>query len=352
MFRKDIGIDLGTVNILVYIKGEGVVLNEPSVVVIDEDTKRPIAYGKDADEMLGRTPGKIRVIKPMKDGVIADFETTGLLLDYLLRKVNIKGGFVKPRILICCPANITEVEKSAIADAAARTGAKRVFIEEEPKVAAIGAGLDISKPVANMVVDIGGGTTDIAVLSLGNIVTSASIKTAGNTFDNDIIKYIKDKYKLLIGEKTAEKIKKNIGNVKYKEIKDNNNNGNKNKNNNDKKEHKKEEFEKMDVRGRDLVGGLPKTITVSSNEIAEALKSSVEKITKMVKQVLEQTPPELSADIIEKGIVLTGGGALLKNLPEYLEEKLEVPVFTAEDPLTCVANGTGILLDKIHYIDY
>jgi len=351
MFRKDIGIDLGTVNILVYIKGEGVVLNEPSVVVIDEDTKRPIAYGKDADEMLGRTPGKIKVIKPMKDGVIADFETTGLLLDYLLRKVNVKSNFLKPRILICCPANITDVEKSAIADAAARTGAKRVFIEEEPKVAAIGAGLDISKPVANMVVDIGGGTTDIAVLSLGNIVTSASIKTAGNTFDSDIINYIKDKYKLLIGEKTAEKIKKNIGNVKYKENKDsNNNNSNKNKEKNT--EHKKEEFEKMDVRGRDLVGGLPKTITVSSNEIAEALNSSVEKITRMVKQVLEQTPPELSADIIDKGIVLTGGGALLKNFPDYLEEKLEVPVFTAEEPLTCVANGTGILLDKIHYIDY
>lgn len=351
MFRKDIGIDLGTVNILVYIKGEGVVLNEPSVVVIDEESRRPIAYGKDADEMLGRTPGKIRVIKPMKDGVIADFETTGLLLDYLLKKINVKNSFVKPRILICCPANITEVEKSAIVDAAARTGAKRVFIEEEPKVAAIGAGLDISKPVANMVVDIGGGTTDIAVLSLGNIVTSASIKTAGNTFDNDIINYIKDKYKLLIGEKTAEKIKKNIGNVKFKENKEvNNNNGNENKEKQN--EVKQEEFNKMDVRGRDLVGGLPKTITVSSNEIAEALKSSVEKITKMVKQVLEQTPPELSADIIEKGIVLTGGGALLKNLPEYLEEKLEVPVFTAEEPLTCVANGTGILLDKIHYIDY
>lgn len=337
MFRKDIGIDLGTVNILVYVKGEGIVLNEPSVVVIDEDTKRPIAFGRDADEMLGRTPGKIKVIKPMKDGVIADFETTGMLLDYLLRKINIKGSFFKPRILICCPSNITEVEKSAIADAAARTGAKRVFVEEEPKVAAIGAGLDISKPVANMVVDIGGGTTDIAVLSLGNIVTSASIKTAGNTFDADIINYIKDKYKLLIGEKTAEKIKKTIGNISYKD--------------NNKEKNKENKKEKMDVRGRDLVGGLPKTITISSDEIAEALKSSVEKITKMIKQVLEQTPPELSADIIEKGIVLTGGGALLKNLPEYLEEKLEVPVFTAEDPLTCVANGTGVLLDKLHYID-
>ena len=310
MFRKDIGIDLGTVNILVYVKGEGVVLNEPSMVVIDEETKRPIAYGIEASEMLGRTPGKIKVVKPMKDGVIADFETTGMLLDYLLRKLKIKGSFVKPRILICCPSNITEVEKSAIADAAMRTGAKKVFIEEEPKVAAIGAGLDI------------------AVLSLGNIVTSASIKTAGNTFDTDIINYIKDKYKLLIGEKTAERIKMTIGTVK-----------------------EGKEKEKMDVRGRDLVGGLPKTITIDSNEVALALKESIEKITAMVKQVLEKTPPELSADIIEKGIVLTGGGALLKGLCEYLEEKLEVPVFKAEEPLTCVAEGTGVLLDKLHYVD-
>lgn len=214
MFSKDIGIDLGTVNILIYVKGQGIVLSEPSVVVIDEDTKRPIAFGKEANDMLGRTPGKIKVIKPMKDGVIADFETTGMLLDYLLRKLKIKGSMFKPRILICCPANITEVEKSAIKDAAERTGAKRVFIEEEPKVAAIGAGLDISKPLGNMVVDIGGGTTDIAVLSLGNIVTSASIKTAGNTFDEEIINYIKSKYKLLIGEKTAERIKIEIGTVK------------------------------------------------------------------------------------------------------------------------------------------
>ena len=289
MFSKDIGIDLGTVNILIYVKGQGIVLSEPSVVVIDEDTKRPIAFGKEANDMLGRTPGKIKVIKPMKDGVIADFETTGMLLDYLLRKLKIKGSMFKPRILICCPANITEVEKSAIKDAAERTGAKRVFIEEEPKVAAIGAGLDISKPLGNMVVDIGGGTTDIAVLSLGNIVTSTSIKTAGNTFDEEIINYIKSKYKLLIGEKTAERIKIEIGTVK---------NGNKK-----------------------------------------------EKI------VLEQTPPELSADIIEKGIVLTGGGALLKNLPELMQEKLNVPVYIANDPLICVAEGTGIILDNLHYID-
>ena len=325
MFNKDIGIDLGTVNILIYVKGQGIVLSEPSVVVVDEETKRPIAFGKEAFDMLGRTPGKIKVIKPMKDGVIADFETTEMLLDYILRKLKIKGSMFKPRILICCPANITEVEKSAIKDAAERIGAKKVFIEEEPKVAAIGAGLDISKPFGNMVVDIGGGTTDIAVLSLGNIVTSSSIKTAGNTFDEEIINYIKNKYKLLIGEKTDVKIE--IGTVK---------NGNKK--------------EKLDVKGRDLVGGLPKTITISSDEVCEALTSSINKIIDMVKIVLEQTPPELSADIIEKGIVLTGGGALLKNLPELMQEKLNVPVYIANEPLVCVAEGTGIILNNLHYI--
>lgn len=328
MFSKDIGIDLGTVNILIYLKGEGIVLNEPSVVVIDEETKRPIAFGKEANEMLGRTPGKIRAIKPMRDGVIADFEIVELLLEYLLKKANKKNKIAKPRIVICCPSNITEVEKNAIREAAERTGAKKVFIEEEPKVAAIGAGLDISKPMGNMVVDIGGGTTDIAVLSLGNIVTSASIKTAGNTFDENIINYIKDKHKLLIGEKTAENIKINIGSAK---------NGN--------------QKEKMDIRGRDLIGGLPKTITITGEEIEEALRDSIKKIISMIKVVLEQTPPELAADIIEKGIVLTGGGAMLKNLPEVLEEELKVPVYIAEEPLKCVAEGTGILIDKLNYID-
>ena len=328
MFAKDIGIDLGTVNILIYLKGEGVVLNEPSVVVIDEETHRPIAFGKEANEMLGRTPGKIKAIKPMKDGVIADFEIIEMLLDYLLRKINMKNKKFKPRIVICCPSNITEVEKNAIKEAAEQTGAKRVFLEEEPKVAAIGAGLDISKPVGNMVVDIGGGTTDIAVLSLGNIVTSASIKTAGNTFDQNIIDYIKTKHKLLIGEKTAENIKINIGTAK-----------------------KDKENKKMDIRGRDLVGGLPKTITITEEEMEEALKDSVNKIITMIKVVLEQTPPELSADIIERGIVLTGGGALLNNLQKVLEEELKVPVYIAEEPLKCVAEGTGILIDKLNYVD-
>lgn len=327
MFSKDIGIDLGTVNILIYVKNEGIALDEPSVVVVDEKNSRIVAFGKEADEMLGRTPGKIKAIRPMKDGVIADFELVEELLGYLLNKVNKKLRLKKPRIIICCPSNITEVEKNAIKEAAEKTGAKKVFLEEEPKVAAIGAGLDISKPVGNMVVDIGGGTTDIAVLSLGDIVTSASIKIAGNTFDKDIIDYIKDKYKLLIGEKTAENIKINIG------------------------KEQEEKQEKIKIRGRDLVGGLPKTITITKNEIEDALKPSIEKIISTIKKVLEETPPELSADIIDKGVMLTGGGALLNNLPSMLKKELNLEVHVAEEPLECVARGTGILLEQLNLID-
>lgn len=328
MFNKDIGIDLGTANVLIYIKGQGIVLNEPSVVAIDSETKRPLAVGTEAREMLGRTPGKVIAIKPMKDGVIADFETTEIMLNYFIKKVNGKSFFGRPRILICCPSNITQVEKNAIKEAAERTGAKRVYLEEEPKVAAIGAGMDISKPSGNMVIDIGGGTTDIAILSLGGIVESASIRVAGNAFDNDIVKYIKDKYKLLVGERTSEDIKITIGTVFP---------GSKN--------------EKMDVRGRDLVTGLPHTITLTSEEIEEALRESVYTIIHAVKGILEQTPPELSADIIDKGIVLTGGGSLVDGFNQILAQELKVPVFTAESPLTCVAEGTGILLDNIHMIE-
>ena len=328
MFNKDIGIDLGTANVLIYIKGQGVVLNEPSVVAIDSDTKRPLAVGTEAREMLGRTPGKVKAIKPMKDGVIADFETTGIMLNYFIKKVNGKSFFQRPRILICCPSNITQVEKNAIKEAAERTGARKVFLEEEPKVAAIGAGMDISKPSGNMVIDIGGGTTDIAILSLGGIVESESIRIAGNAFDNDIIKYIKDKYKLLVGERTAEEIKITIGTV-YP--------GSRN--------------EKMEVRGRDLVTGLPHTITLTSEEVEEGLRESVYTIIHAAKGILEQTPPELSADIIDKGIVLTGGGSLIDGFSQILAQELKVPVFTAESPLTCVAEGTGIMLDNIHLID-
>ena len=323
MFNKDIGIDLGTANVLIYIKGQGIVLDEPSVVAIDTDTKKPLAVGTEAREMLGRTPGKVKAIRPMKDGVIADFDTTEVMLNYFIKKVSGKSFFSRPRILICCPSNITQVEKNAIIEAAERTGAKKVFIDEEPKVAAIGAGMDISKPSGNMVIDIGGGTTDIAILSLGGIVNSASIRVAGNAFDSDIVKYIKDKY-----DRTAEDIKITIGTV-YP--------GSRN--------------EKMEVRGRDLVTGLPHSITITSDEVEEALRESIYTIVHAAKGILEQTPPELSADIIDKGIVLTGGGCMVDGFSQLLSQELKVPVFIAESPLTCVAEGTGVLLDNINLID-
>ena len=327
MFAKDIGIDLGTANVLIYIKGQGIVLNEPSIVAIDSDTKKILAVGKQARQMLGRTPGKVQAIKPMKDGVIADFEITEMMLNSFIKKVNGKSFLSRPRILICCPSNITQVEKNAIKEAAERIGARKVFLEEEPKVAAVGAGMDISKPSGNMVIDVGGGTTDIAILSLGDIVTSESIKVAGNRFDADIIKYIKDKYKLLVGDRTAEEIKLEIGSV-FPEDKN----------------------DKMEVKGRDLVTGLPHTISLCSEEVEEALRESVYTIIHAAKNVLEQTPPELAADIIDKGIVVTGGGALIDGFDKLLAHELKVPVFVAESPLTCVVEGTGILLDNIHLL--
>lgn len=328
MFSKDIGIDLGTANVLIYIKGQGIVLDEPSVVAIDSETKKIVAVGKEAKEMLGRTPGKVQAIRPLKDGVIADFEITDIMLNHFIKKVNGRNIFSRPKILICCPSNITQVEKNAIREAAERTGARKVFLEEEPKVAAVGAGLDIAKPSGNMVIDVGGGTTDIAVLSLGGIVNSSSLKIAGNVFDNDIIKYIKDKYKLLVGERTAEDIKIKIGTVFPENI-----------------------DEKMDVKGRDLVTGLPHQITICSAEVEEALRESMFKIISRIKNVLEETPPELSADIIDKGVVLTGGGALINGLTKLLEHELKVPVFLADSPLTCVVEGTGILLDNVRLLD-
>lgn len=328
MFSRDIGIDLGTANVLIYVKGQGIVLNEPSVVALQSDNKKVLAVGSEAKEMLGRTPGKITAIKPMKDGVIADFEITELMLEYFINKLNGKSIFRKPRILICCPSNITQVEKNAIKEAAEKTGAKKVFIEEEPKVAAVGAGIDISKPSGSMIIDIGGGTTDIAVLSLGGIVNSSSIKVAGNSFDMEIIKYIKSKYKLLIGERTAEDIKMSIGTV-----------------------YPGKKKEKMEVRGRHMVTGLPNTISITSDEIAEALKESVQLIVHHTKLVLEQTPPELSADIISKGIVMTGGGALMDGLDKVLSRELDIPVYVASNPLTCVAEGTGVLLENVYLLD-
>ena len=328
MWAKDIGIDLGTANVLIYIKGQGIVLNEPSIVAIDTDSKSVIAVGTEANEMLGRTPGKVKAIKPMKDGVIADFEITEIMLNSFIKKIKAKKLFSRPRILICCPTNITPVEKNAIKEAAERTGARKVYIEEEPKVAAIGAGMDISKPTANMVIDIGGGTTDIAILSLNDIVSSASVKIAGNVFDQDIIKYIREKYKLLIGERTAEDIKINFANIFDPNKK-----------------------EKLEVRGRNLITGLPQEIEITQDETKEALAESLDKIIKATTNVLEQTPPELAGDIVEKGIVLTGGGAMLKGLPELLEKELKVPILIAESPLTCVAEGTGTLLDNISLLE-
>lgn len=324
MRTKDIGIDLGTANILIYVKGEGIVLSEPSVVAIDKETGKVLAIGQKAHEMIGRTPLSVIAIKPLKDGVIADFDKTEIMLDYFIKKIKGKTIFSKPRILICCPSNITQVEKNAIREVAERTGAKKVYVEEEPKVAAIGAGLEIKNPTGNMVIDIGGGTTDIAVLSLDGIVYSESIKIAGNTLDIDIIKYIKSKYKLLIGEVTAENIKIKIGTVMCES---------KNKS--------------MKVRGRDLLTGLPKTIEITSKEVKEAIYDSLEMIIHATKTVLEKIEPEISADIIDKGIVLTGGGALLDGLDRLIEKEIKVPVRVAESPLTCVAEGTGIMLDSI-----
>ena len=325
MFSKLVGIDLGTANMLIYVKDQGIVLEEPSVVAIDAETRRSLAVGSEAKAMLGRTPGQVLAIKPLKDGVIADFEVTEMLLSSFIRKLKLKGLFSRPTIVICCPSNITSVERNAIRDAAYRAGAKKVYIEEEPKVAAIGAGLDIVKPSGNLILDIGGGPTDVAVISLGEIVTSTSLKTAGNKFDSDIIKFIKEKYKLLIGERTAEEIKTSIG-IAWPGVLE----------------------ESMSISGRDLVTGLPHTISVHSEEIEIALRESLQEIVRACRTVLEQTPPELSADIINTGVMLTGGGALLKGIDELLAQELNVPVFIADNALTCVAEGTGIMLENLH----
>lgn len=324
MFAKDIGIDLGTANVLIHMKGQGVVLNEPAVVAIDKTTNKVLAVGEEAHQMVGRTPGNIVAIRPMRDGVIADFDMTEALLSHFLDKLNVKGFFSKPRILICCPTNVTTVEQKAIRQAAERSGGKKIHLEEEPKVAAIGAGMDIFQPSGNMIIDIGGGTTDVAVMSMGDIVTSESIKVAGDLFDREITNYIKNKYKLLIGERTAENIKLEIGTVLQGSRQ-----------------------ATMEIRGRDMVTGLPRTIEVSSDEVSEALEESIQLIIQAAKSVLEKTPPELSADIIDRGIFLTGGGAMLDGLDTLLSEKLLVPVFVSENPLNCVATGTGILLENM-----
>lgn len=327
MFGRDIGIDLGTANVLIHVRGRGIVLNEPSVVAIDVNTNKVLAVGDEAFRMVGRTPGNIVALRPMKDGVIANFDLTESMLKHFLDKINVRGFLAKPRILICCPTNITSVEQKAIREAAEKSGGKNVYLEEEPKVAAIGAGMDIYQPSGNMVVDIGGGTTDVAVLSMGDIVTASSIKVAGDRFDHEILNYIKKNYKLLIGERTAETIKMQVATVFPGA--------------------RKEEF---DIRGRDLVSGLPRTITVYSDEIQKALEEPISHIVQASKSVLERTPPELSADIIDRGVILTGGGALLHGIDLLLAEELKVPVLIAEEPMQCVAKGTGILLENLDKI--
>lgn len=321
---KDIGIDLGTANVLVHIKGKGIVINEPSVVAIDTKTNEVLAVGENAYLMVGRTPGHIKAIRPLEGGVIADFDVTEAMLSYFIDKTKVKSFLSKPNIVICTPTNVTGIEQKAIIEVAERSGGRNVYLEEEPKVAAIGAGMDIYQPSGNMIVDIGGGTTDVAVLSMGGVVTSKSIKIAGDTLDTDIKEYVKKKHGLLIGERTAENIKVEIGEVFDEKRQDT-----------------------LDIRGRDMVSGLPKTVTITSKEVLEATKESMNEIVATAKTVLEETPPELSADIIDRGIITTGGGAMLHGIDQLLVKELKVPVFKAESPLDSVALGTGILLENI-----
>lgn len=323
MAATDIGIDLGTASILVYVKGKGVVLKEPSVVAFDRDTNKIKAIGEEARLMLGRTPGNIVAVRPLRQGVISDYTVTEKMIKYFIQKAIGRRSYRKPRISVCVPSGVTEVEKRAVEDAAYAAGAREVFIIEEPIAAAIGAGIDISRPCGNMIVDIGGGTADVAVISLGGSVVSASIKIAGDNFDEAIVRYMRKKHNLLIGERTAEDVKIHIGTC-----------------------FPLPQPETMEVRGRNLVTGLPKTIEVSSEEINEALHEPTVQIVEAVHSVLEKTPPELAADVSERGIVLTGGGALLRGLEELMEERTGINTMTAEDPMTCVAIGTG------KYVEY
>ena len=314
---RDIGIDLGTANVLVYEEGRGIVLREPSVVAVDKNTGKVLQVGAAARNMLGRTPGNIVAVRPLRDGVISDYEMTEKMLEQFLKKIN-KFTLVKPRVIVSVPSGITEVEERAVIDAGSQAGAKRVFLIEEPVAAAIGAGIDISKPCGNMIVDIGGGTSDIAVISLGGTVVNTSLKVAGDDFDEAIVRYVRKKHNLLIGDRTAEDIKIKIGTT-YPLVED----------------------ESMEVRGRNLVTGLPKTVTVTASETEEALHETTSQIVEAVIGVLERTPPELSADILDRGIVLTGGGALLRGLEELIEERTGINTMTAEDPMKVVAIGTG-----------
>ncbi len=324
-FSKDIGIDLGTANTLIYVKGKGIVLREPSVVAVARYSKEVYAVGYDAKEMVGKTPDNIIAIKPLKDGVISDYKMTYEMIKRFLQKVLKSGAFTKPRVVACVPSGVTEVERRAVEEAVIQSGAKEVYIVEESMAAAIGANLTVSEPLGNMVLDIGGGTSEAAVISLGSIVTAKTVRVAGNAFDEAIANYIKKKHNLLIGERTAEEIKIAIGSV-----------------------YKLDDDEPdMDVRGRDNLTGLPRNIVVTSAEIREALSECAEILVDTVKVTLENTPPELSADIVTQGITLTGGGAFLKGLDRLLSERTLLPVKIAEDPLDCVAKGTGMVLDTV-----
>ena len=329
-FRQDIGIDLGTASVLVYIKGKGIVLQEPSVVAIDKNTNKLLAIGEAARSMIGRTPGNIVAIRPLQDGVISDYDITERMLKYFINRVLGNGlmRIFKPRIMVCVPSGVTEVERRAVVDAAIQAGARKTYLIEEPIAAAIGAGIDISKPSGSMVVDVGGGTTDIAVISLGGTVVSTSIKIAGDKFDEAITKYMRRRHNVMIGERSAEELKINIGSV-YERVQE----------------------VVMDIRGRNLVTGLPKTIAVSSYEIMEALDEPVSAIIEAVHSVLEKTPPELASDIADRGIVLTGGGSLIYGLDKLIAEKTGISVAIAEDAISCVALGTGEALNNIEAIE-
>ena len=328
-FSHDMGIDLGTANTLVHVKGKGIVLREPSVVAIKSDNGEVLAVGEEAKRMIGRTPGSIVAIRPMKDGVIADFDVTQAMLKYFIRKaMNSKSSMVRPRVVVGVPSGVTEVEKRAVIDAAQQAGAREAYLIEEPMAAAIGAGLPVEEATGSMVVDIGGGTTEIAVISLGGIVTSCSIRIGGDEMDSSIIQHIKREYNLMIGERTAEDIKINIGSAIVSSTGD----------------------KTMDIRGRDLVSGLPKTLTIHASEIREALSEPIFKIIDAVKSTLEKTPPELAADVMDHGIVMTGGGSLLTNLDKLLSHETGMPVLVSEDALSCVGEGTGRSLENIELL--
>jgi rod shape-determining protein MreB len=320
---KKLGIDLGTANTLVYAEGKGIVLNEPSVVAKNNNTGEIVAVGSDAREMIGRTPGSISAIRPMRDGVIADYDTTAAMMKYFIEKT---ANNSKPSVMVCVPSGVTEVEKRAVIEATQHAGAREAYVIEEPFAAAIGAGLPVMDPTGNMVVDIGGGTTDVATISLGGIVSSRSIRVAGDKFDESISAYIKSNFNLQIGERTAEDVKIQVGSASIE---------------------KSKELESMQIRGRDLVTGLPKTVSLTGEDIATAIHENVEEIIETIKETLEETSPEIAADVIDHGIVLTGGGALLHHLPEVISEATGVPVFIAQDPLDCVAIGTGESLKNI-----